>query len=400
MLKKDNSRYQEVERLLQCIDTEMNRLAEKWNQTADDLLSIRFLRYVSDVAARRTHRKRLVVSSSYWALSVRIGENSIELFSLPATHVAALFEEETATRLKFKLRCQKSGGSYGWFLDSARVEHAEINLLLRTAFKELTSRSLQEANLSGDHMEEIKSDDISLMGKLRALISDKYHFAEKLVVQQEAVQAEIARNIHDGAIGRLMVLKSGLLSCAPPRSEEIVDCINEAIDSLRETCRNLSPRDLRDWGLAVVAQDMVNGLAKRTSADCDIVVSETLPALATDVELNVFRIIQELLTNVEKHAGATEVRVTMQMDGEQFIIEVKDNGKGIASQANSGSGLNIMRERLELIRSTHPASLTINGGPGRGTCVKLVLSGFRKRRTESGIETTSGCAATPGESEG
>ena len=347
-------------------------------------MRVRLLRYASDVSANRKFRKRLVVSNAYWALSFRANETSMEVFSLPATHVAALFEEETASRLKFRLGMQRKSNEYAWFLDSTKISDAELNLLVRTAFKELTSRSLQETHLSSEVKDAFLSGDVSLMAKLRALISDKHHFAEKLVVQQESLQADLARNIHDGAIGRLMVLKSSLLSKRAPATEEIVQDLDEVIESLRETCCNLSPRDLRDWGLAVIVQDLVSALAKRTGTDCDIAFSDQLPVLAPDVDLHVFRIIQESLINVEKHARATEVRVTMQAVGQDLVVEVRDNGKGMEpNRTHSGSGLSIMRERLELIRSNQAASLTVESVPDKGTCVRLIISTNRSPLNEA-----------------
>lgn len=371
-------------RLIKAIDSEIQRLSEKWNTKVEaGELEVHFLRYEADSAVKRNFRYRLVASNAYWALSCRANENTIELFSLPATHVAALFEEETATRLKFRLRLQSKGKERIWLLDSSKIEQAELEFLLRAAFKELTSRSLQEAGVPADAQQMLESEDVSLTGRLRALIVDKHNIAEKLVIQQEMLQAEFARNIHDAAIGRLMILKSSLVSSKPPGPADIVEGLNEVIDSLRETCSSMTPRDLRDWGLAVVVQDLVMALAKRTGADCDVSLPETLPYLPPEVELNAYRIIQEALTNAEKHSQADKVRVNMKWTENKFVIEILDNGKGIGLNEHKGSGMNIMRERVDLIKGSLPASITVDSAPETGTCIRLTLTPSAQTVTES-----------------
>jgi signal transduction histidine kinase len=362
-----------VNEVWQMLEQGLSVLASRWNSDADKLLHVSVLSYAPEKNARRMYKRRLLINTNFWALSLRQTDNSIELFSLPANHIAALVEEELLTRLKFKLQIQRKGTQFQCLMDSAALDDKELNLLVRTGFKELTSRSLQEAaTLNGLSTLELH-DEVSLMGKLKALISDKHHFASKLVLQQEALHSEISRNIHDGAIGRLMVLKSALASKTPANSDIILATIDEVVDSLRDTCANLCPRDLRDWGLAVVVQDLVQNMGKRTGIDCDVAISETLPQLAPEVELNVFRIIQESLTNCEKHAGADTVRVSINYEDSCLSVRISDDGRGLPELASKGMGMSIMRERLELIRATQGATLKIGPGLQRGTSVELVL---------------------------
>ncbi|MBX9695516.1 MAG: hypothetical protein K2Z81_24235, partial [Cyanobacteria bacterium] len=307
----------------------------------------------------------------FWCLSLRFSSARAELFSFACVPLNIMENAEKIDARKFSLQLDSSRG---WLLESAPVDEDDFKLLCRTAFKDLTSRSLNALE-SGDCSNTMAglAQDASLNGQVRALIKDKHQIAEKLVLQQESLQCDISREIHDAAIGRLMLLKSALMSRNPLPPAETVREIDSVVDTLREICNGLAPRDLRDWGLTTVIQDMVNRLADRTNADCDFSFSD-LPELPQDVTLQVFRIVQEALVNVEKHSCASVIRVSINRDDTgKILVEIWDDGRGFRDRGASGMGLSIMHERVDLIRTTYPASLAVDSTPGKGTIVRLLL---------------------------
>ena len=120
--------------------------------------------------------------------------------------------------------------------------------------------------------------------------------------------------------------------------------------------------------------DAIKGVAAefqaRTNVRCDVVLSEHLPRIADDVSTAVFRIAQEALTNVARHAHATRVVITLHSSGDDVVLEVADDGRGATLMQREGRGsfgLLGMRERALRLGG----EATISGAPGRGTTIRV-----------------------------
>jgi signal transduction histidine kinase len=364
----------ETDQLVDFIDERLSELASEWNgRYSVEPLMVRIIRY--------THRerknaglRRVILSTAFWSLSTKVRREAIEVFLLPAPHIAALPDEETIARLKFKLTARKKAGQILWFLDNTPVAQDDLRMLLRTCFRDMTNRSLQAAKESGA-VDSIGSNaDVSLTGKVRALISDKHHLSEKLVAQQENLLAELSRNMHDAVLGRLMVLQSYLEGSADEKASTAVQELESITRTIREICQNLAPRDLQDWGLPVVIEDLLESLAEQTGADCDLVLEGNLD-IDKELQLHVFRIIQESLTNIHKHAKAKKVRVLLDQNETRLVVEIRDDGRGfITHNVGSGIGFSSMRERVDLMQSRFPTAISVTSSVNNGTVVRLEIA--------------------------
>ncbi len=203
---------------------------------------------------------------------------------------------------------------------------------------------------------------------------------------QRAVEEErrrIARELHDEFGQALTGLKFDLAwlgrrlaqSPAPTGGEDLLNkvqsmsgSVDELLESVRATASSLRPAMLDDLGLVPALESLAAIFQHRTGARCEInaapeLLSITLPS---EVSAALFRIAQELLTNVMRHAAASQVHIRLYQAGAMVTLEVTDNGKGISRERMTGPqsfGLRGMQERTSLLGGR----FQIIGLPGIGT---------------------------------
>lgn len=206
-----------------------------------------------------------------------------------------------------------------------------------------------------------------------------HEFSRHTVQLQEQERRRVARELHDGVSQTLSAASSRLHLAlgGPPWSagqthlEKALQYLDEAIVEIRRICRDLRPTVLDDLGLVPALRSLARafeertGIAVRVDADADAVTG-----LGREAEGSLFRIVQEALANVERHAGARCVQLVVRSGVEGLRVSVRDDGRGFAAPvAGGGMGLRNMRERAVLMG----ARLEIESGPGRGTCIALQL---------------------------
>jgi PAS domain S-box-containing protein len=207
-------------------------------------------------------------------------------------------------------------------------------------------------------------------GQLRAL-------AGRLQTVREEERKRVARELHDQLGQTLTALKielSSLIKGLPAdkerRSASVLRLIDQTIQSVRRISNDLRPGVLDDLGLTAAVEWATREFQSRTGTDCRLDLPED--DIVTDRELatSLFRILQESLTNVARHANATQVAVRLTRDDGSMTLEVHDDGKGIGEeQLSDRSSLGIlgMRERALLLGG----ELAISGAPGEGTTIKV-----------------------------
>jgi signal transduction histidine kinase len=185
----------------------------------------------------------------------------------------------------------------------------------------------------------------------------------RLLQTQDGERRRIARELHDGVGQYLASLKMNLdqlQRCEGPkvRSELFSEClqaVERCITDTRTISYLLHPPLLDEIGFASAAQWYVDGFAQRSGIRTKLDLPPDLNRLAALVELTLFRILQESLTNVHRHSGSLAVEIQLTVDAQNVILAVTDFGKGIPVAAlrkfrgngtNMGVGLSGMRERL------------------------------------------------------
>ena len=203
-----------------------------------------------------------------------------------------------------------------------------------------------------------------------------------LTAQLQSVREEertrVAREIHDELGQALTAIKLDVTALvrelpegrgpAVQRSQSILKLLDETIQSVQRISTDLRPGILDDLGLAAALEWAAEEFEARTGTKCRISMSDEDITADPDRATALFRIFQETLTNVARHAKATEVNVRLASENGELVLEVRDNGQGIqAEQLSTGKSLGIlgMRERARLLGG----DLIIQGVPGGGTTV-------------------------------
>ena len=234
---------------------------------------------------------------------------------------------------------------------------------------------------SFDAHEAFGSDEVDRLAatfrRLLGRIEDERRRSSRLALRaQEEERKRLARDLHDEvnqALTAILLRLQAVSHDAPPAvTEELAEVrrlVNQAMDELLRLARQLRPTALDDHGLYSAIEGQVRRFSMQTGIDADLRVHGAPAELDADSEIAVFRVAQEALANVARHAGASTVGVDMESLGESGLaLTVRDDGRGFAAEAaGDGLGLNGMVERARLVGG----ELDIESLPGRGTAVSL-----------------------------
>ena len=223
-------------------------------------------------------------------------------------------------------------------------------------------------------------------------VKESSEFSRAVLLAQENERARLSRELHDTIAQDLRYLSLEMNKIAktdetPEREKLCLDASalhSDLIRKVRDICDYLVPPDFRFQGLPDAFRRLCLDFGKRTGIDCrfDISENEKLKSLDEEKQLQIFRIVQEALTNVEKHAQASEAIVVLRCDPNGDIsIGVSDDGKGFIPPAKNASGkytrrykgkhmgIRGMKERAALLGG----NLEIKSEAGEGTLVRFQL---------------------------
>ena len=212
----------------------------------------------------------------------------------------------------------------------------------------------------------------AMLGRLEA---ERSSSNAKAIAAQESERQRIARELHD-EIGQtltvvLLGLKRAVDQATPELAEELEavrDAARESLEEVRRVARRLRPGVLEDLGLMSALSALATDIAGHSGVHVRRRFAPGLPSLDEEAELVVYRVAQEALTNVSRHAVARTVELSLSKQGEALLLRVADDGKGIHG-ASEGSGILGMRERATLVHGR----LDIGRGPLGGTEVRLLV---------------------------
>lgn len=266
-------------------------------------------------------------------------------------------------------------GTMGEEVAIETLKNGATDYVLKTRLARLgpaVQRALRE---SAERRERQRAED-----KLRKSLDQLRALTTYLQYVREEERTRIAREVHDELGQALTGLKldlswlaSKLVRSGPPLQEKVkamTGHLDETIQTVRRIATSLRPGILDSLGLVAAIEWQANEFQTRTGIPC--VVTTTVADTQWDQEFSTvyFRIFQETLTNVIRHAKATRVEVKLVEEGTQLVLSIKDNGRGISEEDMAGAksnGLVGMRERAMLVHG----DLTLQGAPGQGTTVTL-----------------------------
>jgi len=198
-------------------------------------------------------------------------------------------------------------------------------------------------------------------------------WAVSLVDAREEERLRIARGMHDELGQLLTALQLELASLAlvakePAHSQRIASMkalIDETMVAVRRISDDLRPLMLDDLGLNAAVESLARTAASRMGIEVTVRHDEADPPIQPSVATALYRIVQEALTNVARHAHATDVSIDLRMQGREIVLKVEDNGVGLPEDAleRTGSwGLRGLLERVNLCGG----SLVLENAPGSG----------------------------------
>lgn len=184
----------------------------------------------------------------------------------------------------------------------------------------------------------------------------------RALLAQEAERARIAGGLHD-EVGQ--VLTGVLLQLeSEGRSEEAKAAVRHALEEVRRIARELRPEMLEHLGLVSALTELSRKFADQSGLAIERRFGDDLPPLSDEAELAVYRIAQESLTNVARHAEASHVEVALEPGADSVVLRVVDDGRGLDETAtqNGGGGLRGMRERAMLVGGALAVKRSHDGG--------------------------------------
>jgi two-component system sensor histidine kinase UhpB len=233
--------------------------------------------------------------------------------------------------------------------------------------------------------------DITEQKRMAQLLIDQEIQKQKQVTQatidaQEKERTEIGKELHDNINQHLNTTRLYLEVAKEKASGEVLQMINLAhknmagiINEIRQLSQSLVPPTLGDLGLAESIQDLCDGI--RRSHKYKIKFSrahfdeESIP---DNLKLSLFRIIQEKISNIIRHSGATQISIKLQTDAEFLFLTIVDNGKGFDAQAaREGLGLNNIRTRVALFNG----KMDLKTAPGEGCTLNVTIPYNREPET-------------------
>jgi signal transduction histidine kinase len=227
----------------------------------------------------------------------------------------------------------------------------------------------------------VAAENVQLFSALLRRADEVNRLYSQLVQSREAERKRLAQELHDRVIQDLINLPYALgaeLPAAAAIEEGLRTRLRAVIDGLRQICTELRPPALDDLSLGLAVRGHVEEVRERYGLDVSLKLAraDELETLPEEARLCLFRVLQEALTNVHRHAGAKKVEVELLAGDGQVTLEVRDDGRGLVLPANLRAlirdghfGLAGAQERL----AAFGGSLQISPEPGHGTRLRVTM---------------------------
>ncbi len=225
---------------------------------------------------------------------------------------------------------------------------------------------------------------------LDRLEHERQESGRRVLAAQEAERVAIARDLHDevGQVLTGVLLQLESIAEAAPEHDvalgETREAVRRALDEVRRISSELRPEMLEHLGLASALTELSSSVGRLAGVRIERRFPASLPTLAPEVELAVYRIAQESLTNIARHAGARNVMIELEPREDTVVLRVEDDGRGLGDLPAEHGGLRGMRERALLVGGT----LAIDGAAGQGVSVRLEVPVSEPARPTQALRAT------------
>ncbi len=221
---------------------------------------------------------------------------------------------------------------------------------------------------------------------LRKSESQLRYLSSQILRAQEIERRRISRELHE-ELGQtlpalklqLMLIEEKLREDQGPIKEDcenILKYIDQVVEGVRRLSQNLSPSIVEDFGIAIILRRLVNEFNERYQMNVSLQIDDIDDLFLQDSKIIIYRILQEALSNVGRHAQAKNVSIVIKKGGEKVFFHINDDGKGFDMKhafrkeaAEKGWGLALMDERMRMLGGT----LDVSSQEGKGTQITLTI---------------------------
>jgi PAS domain S-box-containing protein len=278
----------------------------------------------------------------------------------------------TGSILRYYL-AQEDQDLYEKLLGAAQSGYSEGEMRLRLADGSVISAGFSFSVLTRD-----KSATGVLIADLTSQ-KQQIDFASRLQTMQDEERRRIARELHD-SVGQLLAAIGMNISVIQAQAHKLdaraagavadnVALVEQVSREIRTISHLLHPPLLDIAGLASALRWYVDGFSQRSNIKVNVEIPEDLGRLPGEMEIAVFRIVQECLTNIHRHSGSDVAAIRLFQEGDRLTVQVQDNGKGIPAEKQrqladldrGGVGFAGMRERLRRLGGTLQIASKENG---------------------------------------
>jgi PAS domain S-box-containing protein len=381
------------------------RLEEQYRLFDITLSSINDFAYVFDLQGRFVFVNQALLELWNLKLSDAVGKNFHELQYPPdlANRLHQQIQQVIATRAGLTDETPYTsqtgaGGYYEYIFRPVFGPDGQVAAVAGST-RDITARKQVEADLR-ESRERLRALAETLENQVRSRTAELEERNNEVLLQSDQLRAlsvrlmetqdeqsrRIARELHDSAgqiVAALAMNLGQIMREAAASSPALLDLAKETrayVDELNREIRTTSyllhPPMLDEMGLRAALAWYVEGLKQRAGLDIHLSIDDDFPRPSRELELTIFRVIQECLTNIHRHAGSQAAYISIARDHEQVLVEVRDDGRGISTEdlqsireRGAGVGLRGMRERVR----PFAGEVRIESQVGVGTTIRVTL---------------------------
>ena len=341
----------------------MTNLAELYIKLGNQTEALKLLEESEDLAFEADSKREIyLVELNYARFLESIGDYQAALEKLK---VAEAYED-SVINLESRTKVLELETKYA----TAQKEQQIANQKLQLSEKEasLRTQQLQIAGLIGGLVILILFGLVfynqyraKQNQKLQAaILSEKERGFESIIIATEEERKRISKDLHDGIGQQLSALKMALNNMVGKVNDDeqredlelISEQFSKSAEEVRQVSHQMMPRTLMDYGLIGAIEDLLQNSFKFSDIQYDFEHHNVDQRFEERVEISLYRVLQELINNVIKHSGASEVSVQLLKNKDKLVLFVEDNGKGLDGAKTDGQGFLNIKSRLDMVKGS------------------------------------------------
>lgn len=266
---------------------------------------------------------------------------------------------------------------------SLEIKKNNYNVQIPVMSEDEVGRMTQAFNEMVRELKVKNEAEAYLIAELQKKEDNRNMLLRKLYTMQEDTRKALSRELHDGAgqsitsiLAYLRILYS---QTNDPKQQQFIDAIRDIVagvlNEMRQMALDLRPPSIDDIGVVQTMEKYFYRTVEHNDLDGIFDADDTIPPIPNEISLALYRVLQEAMTNIIRHADANKVEVTIRYQGETLFVSIRDDGRGFSEEQaefarrNDHIGLYGMKERVELLKGM----FKIQSAPNCGTTILISI---------------------------